>query len=160
MPALKDTFPYWRAEMRYCPYCRRFNEGKPQICHFCGRTWYVRLCPRGHENPYNAQYCGTCGSADLTETAGRRSWFLIGLKLFFLIIAGLSVYFIINELLNLQTVAIVAIVFLIIFLACQLALSVLPKSIGNGMRKMTLWGMKMVATAVRWFLLKVWEILK
>ena len=56
--------------MRYCPHCRRLNSGRPQLCHYCGRTWHVRLCPRGHENPPDAQYCGTCGSADLTETAG------------------------------------------------------------------------------------------
>ena len=146
--------------MRYCPYCRRFNEGKPQICHFCGRTWYIRLCPRGHENPYNAQYCGTCGSADLTETAGRRSWFFIFLKIGFLIIIGLSVYCIVTALLNLQTLTFIAIVFLIIFFAYQVALSVLPKSIGNGLQKIIISGMKIVAKMVRWFLLKVWEILK
>ena len=58
--------------MRYCPYCRRLNPGQPLFCRFCGRTWHVRLCPRGHENPISAQYCGSCGSADLTEPAGRR----------------------------------------------------------------------------------------
>ena len=67
--------------MRYCPYCRRINEGNPQICHFCGRTWYIKLCPRGHENPFNAQYCGTCGSADLSDTAGSRSVILVVIKL-------------------------------------------------------------------------------
>lgn len=40
------------------------------FCHYCGRTWQVRLCPRGHENDPDAQFCGICGSADLTETAG------------------------------------------------------------------------------------------
>lgn len=81
MQAVKVSLPCWRTEMRYCPYCRRFNEGNPQICHFCGRTWYIKLCPRGHENPFNAQYCGTCGSADLSDTAGSRSIILIVIKL-------------------------------------------------------------------------------
>lgn len=81
MQVAKVSLPYWRTEMRYCPYCRRFNEGNPQICHFCGRTWYIKLCPRGHENPFNAQYCGTCGSADLSDTAGSRSVILFVIKL-------------------------------------------------------------------------------
>ena len=62
--------------MRYCPYCHRWNTGRPPRCCYCGRTWHVRLCPRGHENPPDAQFCGSCGSADLTETAGSRPlWF-------------------------------------------------------------------------------------
>lgn len=81
MQAVKVSLPCWRTEMRYCPYCRRINEGKPQICNFCGRTWYIKLCPRGHENPFNAQYCGTCGSADLSDTAGSRSVILFVIKL-------------------------------------------------------------------------------
>jgi hypothetical protein len=81
MQAAKVSLHCWRTEMRYCPYCRRFNEGNPQICHFCGRTWYIKLCPRGHENPFNAQYCGTCGSADLSDTAGSRSVILVVIKL-------------------------------------------------------------------------------
>lgn len=60
--------------MKYCPYCHRINAGRPQICNYCGRTWYVRLCNRGHENSYDAQFCGTCGSADLTDTAGGTPW--------------------------------------------------------------------------------------
>lgn len=60
--------------MRYCPNCQRINVGSPQICNYCGRTWYVRLCPSRHENSYDAQYCGTCGSTDLTDTVGSRPW--------------------------------------------------------------------------------------
>ena len=56
--------------MRFCPHCHRLNPGRPVICHYCGRTWQVRLCPRGHENPPDSQFCGICGSADLSETAG------------------------------------------------------------------------------------------
>ena len=60
--------------MRYCPNCQRINAGSPVICNYCGRTWYVRLCPSRHENPYDAQYCATCGSVDLSDTAGSRPW--------------------------------------------------------------------------------------
>jgi len=62
--------------MRYCPNCNRWNSGRPQICFYCGRTWHIRLCPRGHENPPDAQFCGDCGSADLTETAGSRPFWI------------------------------------------------------------------------------------
>jgi len=78
--------------MRYCPNCRRFNPGHPMICHFCGRTWYVRLCPRGHENPPNAQYCGACGSVDLSTPAGRRPIFIIAFKVCLWLILILFVF--------------------------------------------------------------------
>ena len=62
--------------MRYCPHCQRLNSGRPQLCYYCGHTWHVRLCPRGHENPPDAQVCGTCGSVELTETAGPRPFWI------------------------------------------------------------------------------------
>lgn len=61
--------------MRYCPNCRRINEGWPERCRFCGLTWRVRICRRGHPNPPNSVFCGECGSGDLTEVA-RGGWFL------------------------------------------------------------------------------------
>jgi hypothetical protein len=30
----------------------------------------VRLCGRGHANPYDAIFCGDCGSTELTEMTG------------------------------------------------------------------------------------------
>ena len=55
--------------MRFCPECRRINEGFPERCRFCGSTWGVRICRRGHLNPPDAAFCGECGSADLSRTA-------------------------------------------------------------------------------------------
>jgi hypothetical protein len=55
--------------MRWCPSCRRISPGQPERCHYCGRTWNLRLCPSGHENPPDSQYCGLCGSARLSEPA-------------------------------------------------------------------------------------------
>jgi hypothetical protein len=55
--------------MRWCPLCRRISPGQPERCHYCGRTWNLRLCPSGHENPPDSQYCGLCGSARLSEPA-------------------------------------------------------------------------------------------
>jgi len=55
--------------MRYCPNCKRINEAWPNRCRFCGHTWGVRFCRRGHPNPPNAVFCGECGSGDMTDTA-------------------------------------------------------------------------------------------
>lgn len=55
--------------MRWCPSCRRISPGQPERCHYCGRTWNLRLCQSGHENPPDSQYCGLCGSARLSEPA-------------------------------------------------------------------------------------------
>jgi len=55
--------------MRYCPNCRRINEAWPERCRFCGLTWNVRICRRGHLNPANAVFCGECGSGDLSNYA-------------------------------------------------------------------------------------------
>lgn len=55
--------------MRLCPHCKRLNPGRPDRCHYCGRTWHLRLCPWGHPNPCDAVFCGRCGSADLSRPA-------------------------------------------------------------------------------------------
>ena len=52
--------------MRYCPHCLRINQGWPERCRFCGRTWNYRICRRGHVNPSDSVFCGECGSVDLS----------------------------------------------------------------------------------------------
>ncbi|OPY73627.1 MAG: hypothetical protein A4E62_00392 [Syntrophorhabdus sp. PtaU1.Bin002] len=152
--------------MRYCPRCRHFNPGKPPICHFCGATWYVRLCPRGHENPPSAQYCGTCGSTDLSETAGRRPWFLIAFKLSLWLLAGLFIYSLVSGVGNisvdqiLQGLISITLVPCILLLALWLALSLLPKPVGQSVRKPVKYGLRLLGLAA-WGLLKlIWRILK
>jgi RNA polymerase subunit RPABC4/transcription elongation factor Spt4 len=51
--------------MRYCRNCRKFTAGKPAYCNFCGRSYSVKLCPRGHRNPRSADACAECGSREL-----------------------------------------------------------------------------------------------
>ena len=55
--------------MRRCTSCFRFHPGHPTYCSFCGRSFDVRLCPRGHRNSRHVQYCSECGSAELSTPA-------------------------------------------------------------------------------------------
>ena len=52
--------------MKYCYQCDRITAGEPLFCNFCGRSYDVKLCPRLHANPRNAQACSQCGSRDLS----------------------------------------------------------------------------------------------
>ena len=55
--------------MRRCTSCFRFHPGTPTFCSYCGRSFDVRICSRGHRNPRGVQYCSECGSADLSTPA-------------------------------------------------------------------------------------------
>jgi hypothetical protein len=52
--------------MKYCYACNKITNGEPFFCNFCGRSYDVKLCPRLHANPRNAQACALCGSRDLS----------------------------------------------------------------------------------------------
>ena len=52
--------------MKYCYNCGRITTGAPLFCNFCGRSYNVKLCPRHHVNPRNAEACSQCGSRDLS----------------------------------------------------------------------------------------------
>lgn len=52
--------------MRRCTACFRFQPGRPPYCANCGRTFDVRLCPRGHRSPRHVSFCAECGSSDLS----------------------------------------------------------------------------------------------
>jgi hypothetical protein len=55
--------------MKRCNYCFRYALDQPTFCPYCGRSYDVRLCPRGHVNPRNVQFCATCGSDELSTPA-------------------------------------------------------------------------------------------
>ena len=55
--------------MRYCTRCRRITPGQPLYCNHCGASYDVKLCPRRHVNPREAEVCGVCGSRDLSRPA-------------------------------------------------------------------------------------------
>ena len=60
--------------MRRCTACFRFQTGRPTYCSYCGRSFDVRICSRGHRNPRGAQFCAECGSADLSTPTPRASF--------------------------------------------------------------------------------------
>jgi hypothetical protein len=86
--------------MRYCYACNRITHGAPLFCQYCGRTYSIKLCPRLHQNPRNAEVCSQCGSRDLSTPAPKQpfwiSFAVFGLSLIpgFLLVA-ISLLFII-----------------------------------------------------------------
>jgi RNA polymerase subunit RPABC4/transcription elongation factor Spt4 len=62
--------------MRYCYNCNRITQGEPLFCQYCGRTYAVKLCPRLHKNPRNAQICSQCGSHDLSTPAPKQPFWI------------------------------------------------------------------------------------
>jgi hypothetical protein len=52
--------------MRYCYNCNRATIGEPLFCNFCGRSYNIKLCPKLHVNPRDAEACSRCGSRDLS----------------------------------------------------------------------------------------------
>lgn len=57
--------------MKYCYQCGKVTTGEPAYCNSCGRSYNVKLCPRGHANPRNAEVCSRCGSRDLSTPQPR-----------------------------------------------------------------------------------------
>lgn len=138
--------------MRFCPHCHRLNPGRPVICHYCGRTWQVRLCPRGHENPPDSQFCGICGSADLSETAGPVPFWIwlirIGsLIIFILLISSLNPpEFNLTDQIIAQVIAIT-----LLWVGINMALSGLPGPVRRVVLMVT-------QIAKRWFIrVSVWS---
>ena len=52
--------------MKYCYNCNHVTTGEPLYCNFCGRSYNVKLCPRGHANPRSAEVCSQCGSREMS----------------------------------------------------------------------------------------------
>lgn len=79
--------------MRFCKSCAKFTAGKPLYCQFCGRSYGVKLCPRGHRNPRAANACSQCGSLDLsTPHSSNSGMSRIGVFIGFLILGSLILF--------------------------------------------------------------------
>ncbi len=59
--------------MRYCHTCQKITNGEPSYCNYCGRSYDVKLCGRGHINIRAAEVCSTCGSRELSIPQSRPS---------------------------------------------------------------------------------------
>jgi hypothetical protein len=88
--------------MKLCFSCGKVTTGVPSYCHYCGKTYNVKLCSRGHINPRSANICSQCGSREMS-TPQRKIPFLlkplifllshfVGIVLIFLLVAFV-VYF-------------------------------------------------------------------
>ena len=55
--------------MKYCNKCFRFAVGSPPYCTYCGCSYDVRRCKRGHVNSWFALFCAECGSDELSQPA-------------------------------------------------------------------------------------------
>ena len=77
--------------MRRCTSCFRFHPGTPTFCSYCGRSFNIRICSRGHHNPRGVQFCSECGSADLSTPAPPASFLhhLSGIVLY--LFSGLTI---------------------------------------------------------------------
>ena len=78
--------------MRYCNYCRKFTAGNAPFCNFCGRSYGVKLCPRGHKNPRAAEACSECGSMDLSTPSPQRGAMKIAQIIGIAILSALCLY--------------------------------------------------------------------
>jgi RNA polymerase subunit RPABC4/transcription elongation factor Spt4 len=75
--------------MRYCFNCNRVTPGEPLFCNACGRSYRVKLCPRLHANPRNAEVCSQCGSRDISTPQPRVPFWVPVLQFFLSLIPGL-----------------------------------------------------------------------
>jgi hypothetical protein len=76
--------------MKWCRSCGRLSVGRPLFCAKCGRSFDVRVCPRGHINRRDSAFCGVCGSAELSSPGKRaRAWPRVAAALALLLLAGL-----------------------------------------------------------------------
>lgn len=69
--------------MKLCYSCGRVTAGLPSYCHYCGKTYNVRLCSRGHINSRSANVCSQCGNKELS-TPQRKIPFLLKPLIFLL----------------------------------------------------------------------------
>jgi hypothetical protein len=75
--------------MKYCYQCNRVTIGEPLFCNFCGRSYNIKLCPRLHGNPRNAETCSQCGSRDLSTPQPRVPVWAPILQFFLSLVPGL-----------------------------------------------------------------------
>src|ERR1700730_6826736 len=80
--------------MKICYSCNRVTTGQPLFCNFCGRTYDVKLCPRLHTNPRNAEVCSQCGSREFSKPQAKLTfWAKVLVVAVTVIVGSLLLYF-------------------------------------------------------------------
>lgn len=105
--------------MRYCYHCKHLNSGKPTYCQYCGYTFNVKICRKGHINLPKNLVCGECGSREMSEPAlpsGRIKM----VKWAFMFIAGIIL------LTQAKLIISLALLVLIVWFACNVFNNLLP----------------------------------
>ena len=130
--------------MKYCFACNCITAGEPLFCNFCGKSYDLKLCPRLHHNPRNAEACSQCGSRDLsTPQPNVPFWvpivefllsFLPGIALTFLSLWTLI--FVVRQLVSSPALLCAAVLLALAFGALWWAWSQLPKWFRAGIYRM------------------------
>lgn len=133
--------------MRICTNCKMAYSRANLFCPYCGMTRYRmgRVCNRGHSNPRDATFCGTCGSQQLSDVAPPPSiWFRLTMAVLIIGVPALVIHIIYlsltsyfsHLLLSLQyrimNLLIPGIIFILLFFGITL---LLPKHMGKYVRK-------------------------
>jgi len=87
--------------VRYCNSCRKITSGVPSYCNYCGKSYDVKLCSRGHPNPRGAEVCSECGSRSLSTPHAHG-----GIVLWLLLVFGLIIPFVVLLLITLAYIGI------------------------------------------------------
>ena len=135
--------------MRYCSYCKRLNTEHPQFCRYCGRTWNTRLCPRGHPNPADANFCGECGNTDLTEMTGS---FPLWLRAVAWLSAGFTLFLTVTTIARSAAAAEVFRAAVVVLVIATVTAAFLPKATTASLARALVWCLKLIGQLIRFFL--------
>ena len=156
--------------MRICTNCKRAYSGANTFCPHCGMTRYAlgRVCNRGHSNPRDATFCGTCGSQEMSNVAPPP---LIWLRLILVILAisipALIIWIIHSHLISyfsnlllslkyrIMDILIPGIIFILLLFGVSL---LLPKHIGKYIRKVFFSFVRFLFRIAAGFLRLLWII--
>jgi hypothetical protein len=87
--------------MKYCYNCKLYRPKDVMFCTLCGLSFDVKYCHKLHPNPVTAEYCGVCGSSDLStphKRPRRRGVGLIGAAAAGIVLVVASVWSIVSSL--------------------------------------------------------------
>jgi hypothetical protein len=70
--------------VKRCANCGKLNPRTSVVCQYCSVSLgRYRMCSRGHQNRWDAQFCGTCGDVFLSPPGPLRSLWEVSAELLF-----------------------------------------------------------------------------